>query len=321
MRAGRFWTAWTLGVCLSAWGCSPGADAPDVSDAAAALDDAPAPSTDGAPWLDEHVAARPPSPGNEASTSAKPLPRTSSPRSAAESTPAAEELAEHRLMPALRIAEKSRAALDDIRDYVATFSKQELVGTSMLSQTMSMKLREKPFSVYLKYGGKQAGREVLFVEGKNKGNLLVKEAKGVAAWVGPISLSPTSSEVMRENRYPITRIGMARTLDVILEQWRNETKYVEPTVTYYPQARLGETPCLVIESRHARKYRQFPYCMTRLFIEQERQLPIRIEQYGWPAKSEAEPPLVELYMYTDVEINVGLTDKDFDPANPAYNMR
>jgi hypothetical protein len=49
-------------------------------------------------------------------------------------------------------------------------------------------------------------------------------------------------------------------------------------------------------------------------------VPIRYAAWTWPEKAGEEPPLLEEYTYVDMKLNVGLTDKDFDPDNSAYNF-
>ncbi len=51
-----------------------------------------------------------------------------------------------------------------------------------------------------------------------------------------------------------------------------------------------------------------------VWVEPERLLPTRIEIF------DASGNLYERYIYSDVQINVGLTDLDFDPGNPEYRF-
>ena len=72
-----------------------------------------------------------------------------------------------------------------------------------------MKVRHEPFSVYMHFDEPHAGREVIFVEGRNNNNLLVHEA-GFASLIGTLELEPTGSQAMAENRYPITKAGIQK---------------------------------------------------------------------------------------------------------------
>lgn len=43
-------------------------------------------------------------------------------------------------------------------------------------------------------------------------------------------------------------------------------------------------------------------------------LPVKIIGYDW------DHTLISCYTYTDIKANVGLTDRDFDVRNPAYEF-
>ncbi|QDU37822.1 hypothetical protein Mal4_21390 [Maioricimonas rarisocia] len=225
---------------------------------------------------------------------------------------------EHPIVPALRIARSVAEALDAVDDYEATFIKRERVGNRMIHQTMQMKVRHKPFSVYLKYVTEHPGREVLYVSGQNSNQLLVHEGEGLKSLVGTISLAPDGPIAMEENRYPITRIGMRRLIDMVIVAWEKEARYKETDVRFYPNAKLGEIECRVIECVHPVQREHFPFHKCRLYIDRNTNLPVRIENYGWPTDGNAKAPLLEEYTYVNVRTNVGLSDADFNPENTAY---
>jgi hypothetical protein len=60
--------------------------------------------------------------------------------------------------------------------------------------------------------------------------------------------------------------------------------------------------------------------MAEVFIDRELDLPIRYASYDWPAKAGEKPVPLEEYTYSKIKLNVGLTDQDFDPANPKYTF-
>jgi hypothetical protein len=225
----------------------------------------------------------------------------------------------HPLAPALKIARESREALNGVRDYTALFFKEELVGRRMVRQAMELKLREKPFSVYLRFQDPHRGREVIYVDGQNRGNLLVHE-EGVKGLVGTVQLLPTSPQAMDENRYPVTRLGLTNLLNTIIEQWEAESKFGESDVQYFPEAKVGQTACQVIEASHPQPRRQFKFHKTRLYLDKQTKLPIRVEQFSWPARAGDQAPLVEMYMYSNLKTNASLSERDFDPRNPSYRF-
>ncbi|MCY2965557.1 MAG: DUF1571 domain-containing protein, partial [Planctomycetota bacterium] len=126
--------------------------------------------------------------------------------------------------PAAAAAERSLEILRKVAGYTTTLIKREQFksGAAVVPHTMLMKLRREPFSVYFKFIEPHAGREVLYVEGQNKGKLMVHEGSGLASWVGTVSLAPTADKVMEENRYPITMAGLEKGLAQLLARWAKE---------------------------------------------------------------------------------------------------
>jgi len=231
---------------------------------------------------------------------------------------AVEAKKEHPLKPVLRVVEKSLKTLESIPAYEATFTKNELVKNRMVSQRMKMKFRREPFSVYLYFLGDLEGREVIYVKGRNDGKVLA-HATGIASFAGTLELAPNDTMAMRENRHPITEAGIEKFLLALHKQWTQELKFGETEVKYYRDAKLDKMTCNVIEVSHPRPRRQFAFHRTRLWIDTDTGIAVRVQQYGFPVRNGAKPPIVEDYVFTDIQTSVQISDRDFDPNNPRYN--
>lgn len=225
---------------------------------------------------------------------------------------------------AIRFARERCARMGTIVDYIATFEKTELVEGKVIEQSMHMKLRRKPFSVYLCYrSGKGKGREVLYVEGANDNQLLVQEPGFLASVVGTVEVNIEDPRVRAENRYLITEIGMRGILDRSLANWKSEQSADADNVEarFLPDCKFELMDCEAIELVRRQRGPKFPYSLTRVYFDRRSKLATGAEQYGWPASKGEKDPLLERYVYSDVETNVGLTDADFDPENPAYSFK
>ncbi|MEQ8855145.1 DUF1571 domain-containing protein [Gimesia sp.] len=227
----------------------------------------------------------------------------------------------HALDPAIRLAMQSYETTADIKDFQGTFIKREKVGRRMQpTHTMQIKFREKPLSVYLNFLNPHEGREVIYFHGRN-GNQILAHETGIKGLVGTVSLQPNSPQAMDESRYPITTIGIRKMLYQILKQWNEERKQdAGVAVKYFPDAKLGNMQCKVLQTSYPQQRQGIRFQMTRLYIDKATNLPVRVEQYDWPTRRNAKPELVEEYTYTNIRTNVGLTDADFDPQNPNYNF-
>lgn len=226
---------------------------------------------------------------------------------------------EHPLVPAIRFTEKCLKKIEAFPSYEATFYKREIIGRSVVNQKMRMKIRHSPFSVYLYFQEPSAGREVLYVEGKNNGKLIAHEA-GILSLAGSMELSPTDPIAMKESRYPITEAGIAKAIRQLIKEWTAETKFGETDVKYYKGAKLGDMTCRVIESSHPQPRKQFAYHKAQLWINDADGLPVRIRKYGFPARAGQQAPIIEDYTFTNINTSVRLTDADFDRRNTKYSF-
>lgn len=235
----------------------------------------------------------------------------------------ADDTAPHPLVAAIRVARQSLGRIGAVSGYSCVFAKKEVVDDHLIEQTMTLKVRHKPFSVYMYFREPKAGREVIFVEGQNENRLLVHET-GLASLIGTLALAPEDPRVRAENRHPITKAGIVRTLETQIAIWEGERKYGETEVRYFEDAKLGEMVCRVVESSHPQPRKQFAFQTTRLWIDVKTGYPVRLQQYAFPKKPgskgpSGKGPLVEDYSFTELKTDVELTDRDFDVENPAYN--
>lgn len=223
----------------------------------------------------------------------------------------------HALAPALRFASEALQQLEEVEDYTATFYKNERVRGVPVLQQMNLKVREKPFSVYLGFVKPHAGREVLYVAGQNGGNLLA-HGTGIETLAGTLSLAPTSAKAMEESRYPVSVIGIRNMVNTLATRWQEELKYSDIRVKYYPNAKVDAVSCRVYETTHTRKRNGVKFYRNRLFVARESGIPVRAESFAWPASTGSRPPLEEQYTYMNTKTNVGLSDIDFSKTNPRY---
>ena len=239
--------------------------------------------------------------------------------------------ADHPLAPVLKMAQEGYDRLgNEIKDYTCRIIRRERLGGKMRSyEFIRAKIRHQqsdgddktPFSVYLKFDRPKgvAGREVLFLEGRNAGRMLVRRGGTRLAYVTTY-LKPDSPLAMEENRYPITEIGFHRLVGRLIEVVQEDMLHDECTVKFFNNAKIGDRQCTRILVEHPVPRDHFRYHRAIVFIDDERQIPLGYASYAWPQKEGGKPVLLEEYIYADVKLNVGLTDNDFDRANPAYGF-
>lgn len=244
------------------------------------------------------------------------------------------------LEEALTIA---RAGLDkmeaELSDYQGRMVKRELVGRTLSPETeMRFKIRtrrtgeiagapQQSMGVYLEFKRPDSmkGREVIWVEDQNNGKLVAHDT-GLAALI-KLSLDPTGFMAMQGNRYPITEIGFKNLVRQLLvrSEWVQQEGGAD--VTFVESFKVGERDCILIQVRPYATNKEnissdtkLDFTLAEIAMDKELQIPLRYASYGIPAKGQDTPPLLEEYTYFDVELNVGLTEKDFDASNPEYSF-
>jgi len=215
-----------------------------------------------------------------------------------------------------------RHRIEDFPDYTATFLKQERVdGVLGDLETIELKLRHKPFSVYMKWiEGGDVGRQVLFVEGQNEGKLQVRLG-GVKSRLPVIKLEPTGSMAMQESRHPITEMGILELASQI-HKYRSRDCSLKRGVRWemLPNQRHLDRDCDCWIVEYDSREIEPVYRKTITYIDKELALPISVRNYGWPEEeidagdvtALDEATLIEYYGYTDIRFETRLSDADFD---------
>ncbi|MBN2218638.1 MAG: DUF1571 domain-containing protein [Pirellulales bacterium] len=232
---------------------------------------------------------------------------------------------EHPLMPALRWASQGLQQMEqNLQDYSAIVVKRERStdGTLGEEQWMFVKIRHKPFSVYMHFLKPKdlKGQEVIYVDGANDGKLL---GHGVGVWAvfGTVPLAPTSPRAMQDQHYPITEMGVKNLVQRLLEVGSHDAQFGECEVKFLEGAKINDRVCTCIEVIHPVPRRDFRFHVARIYVDHEYNFPIRYESHDWPKQAGSSPELIEEYTYLDIKLNRGYTDADFDVRNPNYRFR
>ena len=230
---------------------------------------------------------------------------------------------EHPLMPALRWAYEGIGNIEKIQDYSATMVKREQInGKVGETEYMFVKIRHRPFSVYIYFLGPAAlkGREVIYIKGHRNGNILAHSTGIQGKLLGVLELAPTGLIAMRGQRYPLTEIGVLNMTNRLIEVAEQDIKYGECEVKTFKGAKINKRVCTCIQVMHPVPRRNFLFHLARIFVDDELNVPIRYESYDWPAKPGGPPQLLEEYTFLNLKLNNGFTDADFDARNPNYKF-
>ena len=242
----------------------------------------------------------------------------------AESAPATE----HPLDKAIALATDGLARMRaSVSDYSAILVKRERVNGVISSPSyMRVKVRcprqtaegTSPFSVYMKFlkPRKCAGREVIWVDGRDENKLCVHEP-GLMG-MKRFYLDPDGWLAMQDNRYPVYDVGIENLMVKLIEKASRDKSAGMCKVEYREGVELMKRKCSLIELQHNERKAPYDFHKAQVFIDDELNLPIRFASYDWPTCPGAKPELIEEYTYAKIAVNQGFTDLDFSPENPAY---
>lgn len=204
-----------------------------------------------------------------------------------------------------------------VRDYVCQFTKQELLGGRLTAeQVAEAKFREGPFSVYMHITkNPQRARRLLFVQDRivkdGKQHLTIQPEGPIARLlVNSVQRPVDGKDARRASRKPITQFGFAQSLDMLIKYAEIAKDRGRLDVRYIGESEIGGRPTHVIERWLPIDDTSYPWPDARVIIhmDQEWNLPLACYSY---ADFECKK-LLGKYTYTNVHLNVGLQDADFE---------
>jgi hypothetical protein len=208
----------------------------------------------------------------------------------------------------------ARASFTRVKDYMGTLVKEERVGGKLQpEQYITLRVRQQPFSVYLKWTGPKAfdGQEAMYVAGKNDNKMRAKST-GLAGMVGFVSLEPNDPRALAQSRHAITETGIGHLIDTLSRGYERDRQAPGQVQATYRDFMFQGKQVAGVETVHRVNNGQ-SYCYrTVVFFDKQTKLPVRFEAYDWPTAG--GPPggeKLECYSYVDLKFNVGLNDAAF----------
>lgn len=225
--------------------------------------------------------------------------------------------------------ESGRHSLLAVDGYTGVFQKQEVVNGVLLDeQTIAIKCRHRPFSIYLVWLTGDVGREVIYIEGQNNGNMIAHDG-GWKSRIPALTLPVDCTLAMRDARYPVTRAGIVGLIDIMRGVHEHDLLKSNIQTCEIDEHRQFEgRPCSMFTTRYRSRHDSPVYRKSVTLIDHEWRVPVHTRHFEWPATSTTleesqldESTLLECYSFTDLKLNCNLTDHDFDRKNPEYRFR
>ena len=227
------------------------------------------------------------------------------------------------------ILEEALLNLENVPDYTATFVKQERIGGAMTEPTLiNLKVRHAPFSVYMKWLNGDKGRELLYVDGQNDGDMVVRVGGVRGRFLPALNLNPVGDLAMKESRHPITEVGIKNLIKKALayrERDLNDINNLNCTVT--DGAQFDKRDCFEFVVEYKQHKEGCEYRKSILTIDKELGIPVAVKNFAWPNEVDAvdvnnldKSTIIENYAYTKINYARQLADGDFDKNNSNYSF-
>jgi hypothetical protein len=214
----------------------------------------------------------------------------------------------------LELIARAKTAFARVKDYSCKLIKRERFdGELSPNHVIELKVVQKPFSVSMLWQEPKEleGQEVVYVDGKYDGKMRVKPG-GLLGSVGFISLPTNDPRTRKSSKHRITEAGIGNLIEKCAEGWELERQLKATTVkigTYtYAKRR-----CTRVELTHANKRGgKIKFHKNVVYFDQLTNLPIRVENYGWPEEEGQSSPLIESFSYVNLRLNPGVPAEVFE---------
>jgi hypothetical protein len=207
------------------------------------------------------------------------------------------------------------AAYDRVAGYTAVFHKQQRVAGKLLpAETILLKCRKQPFSLYMKWiRAPYKGSELLYVAGWNEDRIRAHRG-GILRFITR-NLDPRDPGLMAGNLRPVTSTGIGYLLETVATNIRKAIEAGELTFSERGRESVYGRNTHILEVVFP-KDRAEVYDGHRYVINQDvgSKILVRIRVY------DRDDRLVENYGYENLNLDAPLTDADFDPENPEYHF-
>ena len=214
----------------------------------------------------------------------------------------------------------STARLSRVEAYTATLRKQERLGGRLGPENvLAMKVRNRPFAIYLKFLSPKAGKEVVYAEGHHENKVVAHNGDWTRKLIPRLAVAPDSAIALADQRHPVTEAGLVHLANKLLKFRKMDMGDPDATSTIDRTTDAEGRTWLRSVHNHSVEDGSRPFARVEVLYDPATQFPLRISSYDWPEPGQAgELEMAERYAYDDLDLEAPLTAADFDITNPDY---
>lgn len=198
-----------------------------------------------------------------------------------------------------------KTAYAAVHDYTCLYGKEEQAIDTGDLQRIKLYFR-KPLDVKMEWlddKGK-VNQVAVYREGMNDGKVLAKRTGGVASWFGTLKLDPHGGRAMEDSRHPIMEVGLGHIVETVAHEIESGAATAAPAVDDTLDGRPVSRFDFESKSGSA-LFGVHGAVRAQIWVDNDLQLPVKVEL------RDSSGGLVERHRFTDIKLNVGLTDQVF----------
>jgi len=200
---------------------------------------------------------------------------------------------------------------DTLHDYTCVLTREELIGDKLVRQENIVYKFKKPFSVYMKWTtGKEKDIEAIFPKPGRQDRLIAHLGKFN---IINFTLDPSGRLATKNSRHSILESPMGYLLTRVKENYELAKKRGEGQIAYGGEALVDGHRTHLFSGKFPDNAGYYGSLVLLNFYA-DNSLPARVTVYGPGGQ------LLEKYEYSELKVDSGLSDHDFDPENPAYGF-
>lgn len=209
--------------------------------------------------------------------------------------------------------QETEEALAKVDNYTALFHRVEFVDGKLIPEEVTVLKFKRPFKIYMRWVTPAKGQESLYIKGANN-NKIRAHGNGLMG-LATVNLDPTGSLAMENSRHAITEAGLHNLVAKLAANVRKAQRSEELTSKDCGERTVYGRRTRELEGILSKDKAKGYYCYRCIVnVDLETKMPIKTQIFDWNDR------LVECYGFEKLKLNPGLTDRDFDPKNPAYHF-
>jgi hypothetical protein len=206
-----------------------------------------------------------------------------------------------------QVIDRAIVAYAKVDDYSCMLARRELLDDKIKDHTTVVFKYKRSARHYMRWPGDWI--EAIYAEGKYDDKMVIHG--GHLFDFARVAVDP--AEALKYNRHTIKEAGVGYVLDLMTKNYRQALTDHDATIVVDGEGAVDERPTWHLSG-------EFPpgrgYYGHRVYVDVDKAsaLPVKIEVRGW------KDEFLEMYTYTKLKLNIGLTEEDFDINNPNYKF-